>query len=170
MCLSRGNSCKSQLEDDDEKEQTHMRRKTIGNGNESLLSSWEAWSIIWIWSQNALLCVVWCCFTLRHFHAVRKSDTCCFTPFMLVHTAKLITLVILSGCCVAFVYYAGPPEALEDWSNGFEPRWGNLDAAVAASARRHWHLVRCQNGKSRWHHISFKHILLLYCCYRKTVL
>jgi len=68
---SQGNSCKSQLEDDDEKEQTHMRRKTIGNG---------------------------------------------------------------------------PPEALEDWSNGFEPRWGNLDAAVAASARRHWHLVRCQNG------------------------
>ena len=72
-----------------------------------------------------------------------------FHPFMSVQTAKLITLVILSGCFVAFMYYAGPPEALEDWSNGFEPRWGNLDAAVAASARRHWHLVRCQNGKSR---------------------
>lgn len=62
--------------------------------------------------------------------------------------AKLITFVILSGCCVAFMYYAGPPEAVEDWSNGFEPRSRNMDAAGAASARRHWHLVRCQNGKS----------------------
>lgn len=37
MCLSRGNSCKSQLEDDDEKEQNYLRRKTIGNGDEYLL-------------------------------------------------------------------------------------------------------------------------------------
>lgn len=43
---------------------------------------------------------------------------------------------------------SGPPESIQDWSRGMDPRWGNLDVDAAASARRHWHLVRCQNGKS----------------------
>ncbi|XP_024396181.1 protein ENHANCED DISEASE RESISTANCE 2 isoform X3 [Physcomitrium patens] len=37
-------------------------------------------------------------------------------------------------------------ESIEDWSRGIDPRWSNLNADAAASARRHWHLVRCQNG------------------------
>ncbi len=42
----------------------------------------------------------------------------------------------------------GPSGSLDDWGERVEPpRWGPLDAEAAAASRRHWHLVRCQNGK-----------------------
>ncbi|CAK9190399.1 unnamed protein product [Sphagnum jensenii] len=39
-----------------------------------------------------------------------------------------------------------PNGSLDDWDGGVEPRWGPLEAEAAAASRRHWHLVRCQNG------------------------
>ncbi|KAH8972155.1 hypothetical protein BDL97_02G180500 [Sphagnum fallax] len=40
-----------------------------------------------------------------------------------------------------------PNGSLDDWGERVEPpRWGPLDAEAAAASRRHWHLVRCQNG------------------------
>nr|PNR48594.1 hypothetical protein PHYPA_013071 [Physcomitrium patens] len=38
----------------------------------------------------------------------------------------------------------GPPESIKVWSERMDPKWDNLNANAAASARRHWHLVRCQ--------------------------
>lgn len=57
---------------------------------------------------------------------------------------------------------SGPPESVEDWSNGMDPRWGNLDADAAASARRRWHLARCQNGKSKISNFLLNIIVLLF--------
>jgi hypothetical protein len=64
-----------------------------------------------------------------------------FNDFILSITIAAINCTVLIFWFVLFFTLAGPPESVYDWTRD------NVSNSDQVSSRKHWRLVRCQNGK-----------------------